>query len=284
MLEASFGFEFPASEVQSIQASVGAQPRLRTSLFGLGGAHGPLPNVDSEIVLARSASKDGAFQAFLGIFNHRLLSLLYRVKRQTHIGLVHMAPHRTPFAHYLFALLGLGTPGLDQRMQVEDRALLQYAGLLAGGRRSAAGLEALLTRYLGINARLEPFMGRWLALDPAERSILGRPGRHVSLGYDAALGGRVWDVQSAFTIAIGPLSESQFRTFLPDGTAYRHLVSLTKFYAGQEQDTYFRLELAPGEAKPASLSRASGALLGWTSWLCHPSKAAGALSICVRTT
>jgi type VI secretion system protein ImpH len=237
--------------------------------LGLGGAQGPLPNIDSEIILERNARKDNAFGEFLGIFNHRLLSLLYRVRSKSRIGFGSLAPHRTPFARRLLALLGLGTSGLEGRMAVEDRALLQYAGLLAGGRRSAAGLEALLSRYFGVVARVESFTGRWLAVDPEQRTVIGQQGRFAVLGRDATLGGRVWDVQSAFTVVLGPLSAAQFRSFLPGASGHQHLLALTRFYAGVEQECCFRLELCRGQAPTGVLSRQSGALLGWTSWLQH---------------
>jgi type VI secretion system protein ImpH len=282
-LEASFDFDFPASEVHSLRVLGDEQPVLCTTLFGLGGAHGPLPNVDSEIILERAARRDGAFKAFLGIFNHRLLSLLYKVRRHSRIGLGQAAPHRIPFARHILACLGLATPGLAGRMAVQDRALLQYAGLLAGGRRSAAGLEALLIRYFGIPARLEPFTGRWLYVEPVERTVLGRRGRHRTLGCDAALGGRVWDIQSAFTIALGPLTLAQFRDFLPGGTTHKHLVALTRFYAGPEQDCFFRLELAPDQAQAGVLSAQEGALLGWTAWLLRKADGGAPLSIHLRS-
>lgn len=269
LLEAGFGFDFPASDVQCLLPPDGRERRvrLRSNFLGLGGAHGPLPAAVSELVLERASRKDGAFQAFLGLFNHRLLALFYRVRSQARIGLGHRPPHETGFARHVFALLGLGTPGLAGRMPVPDRALLQHAGLLAGGRRTAAGLEALLARQFGVGVRLEPFTGRWLAVDAAERTAIGRTGRHRALGRGAALGGRVWDIQSAFTLALGPLTLARFHDLLPSGSAHRALVALCRFHAGPGQDCFLRLELAEGEARPGRLSRDAGAKLGWTAWL-----------------
>ena len=42
-------------------------------------------------------------------------------------------------------------------------------------------------------------------------------GRNAALGLTALAGERVWDVQSKFRVAVGPLTYAEFRRFMPDG-------------------------------------------------------------------
>lgn len=81
------------------------------------------------------------------LFNHNLVSLLYRLRKHHRPGLEYTSPAEGQVANYLFALLGLGTEGLRCRLQVPDRALVFYTGLQAQQPRSMASLEALLADY-----------------------------------------------------------------------------------------------------------------------------------------
>ena len=144
-------FDFPSTDIDDIRASESDRPNeMVVNLMGLAGCLGPLPAPYTEWILDRVREKDTAFRDFLDIFNHRLVSLLYRVRKVHRIGFDTRRPDQTPFAGYAFALLGLGTPGLRGRMGTEDRALLHYAGLLGGHARSAVGLEVLLSDHFEI--------------------------------------------------------------------------------------------------------------------------------------
>ncbi|HEV7519086.1 MAG TPA: type VI secretion system baseplate subunit TssG, partial [Thermoanaerobaculia bacterium] len=156
--------------------------------------------------------------------------------------------------------------GLARRLAVPDRALLAYTGLLAQQPRSQVGLEILLGHYFEIPVTIRPLVGRWLTLDPEERTVLGRTGRHQVLGGGAVLGGRIWDQESGFELRLGPLHLHQFLSFLPTlGNAFRSLVDLVRFYAGDGLDFTVRLTLKAGEVPPCRLGW--GPRLGWSSWL-----------------
>jgi type VI secretion system protein ImpH len=257
-------FGFPPSDVAGISRA-GDKAVLEATFMTLAGVHGPLPNAVAEVVLQRSHRKDTAFRDFLDIFAHRLISLMYRVRRKTrpYIGFHH--PHESSLSHYLFSFLGLGTGWLRERMGVQDRALLTYIGLLVGRVRSQPGLEILLSHYFGVSVRVQPFVGRWLFLDQSQQTAIGR--ENSELGLSVVLGSRVWEQQSHFLIRLGPLSLDQFHNFLPIGRGCRPLMALTRFYAGEQLDFSIALDLKPAERPQAKLGRGDGSLLGWTSWL-----------------
>jgi type VI secretion system protein ImpH len=271
LFEGSFGFGFPASDVVAIrpgetgESGRSAPPRLQAALLGLGGVHGPLPNAVSEMVLERMRSRDTGFRAFLDIFNHRLLALFYRLRRKARIGLGYEAPPRSPYARYLAALIGLGTPHLAGRLDVPDRSLFSHAGLLAGRGRSAHGLEAMLRYHFCLQIRVRPFKGGWFDLDETQITRLGQ-GNH-GLGQNVVLGSRVWDQQSGVTVEIDFDTIERFRDFLPIGASYASLNALVRFYAGSEYEIFFKLRYVAADAPPRPLSARQGMLLGWTSWL-----------------
>ena len=269
----SISLAFPTTPVERIEVPEDGGPvRMSVAFMGLAGALGPLPLPFSELVLERAARGDFALRDFLDVFHHRLVSLLYRARKENRLALHTGPPERAVMAGQLFALAGLGTEGVRGRMRVRDRALLSYAGLLSQHPRSMAGLEGILSDHFGVPVRGTQMVGRWLSLGEREVTRIGRSGRNRKLGRGAVLGTRVWDPQGAFELRLGPLSREEFLRFLPGGgSAWAPLCDLTRFYAGTELDFTVRPVLKAAEVPAAKLSAkrgpAGGARLGWTSWL-----------------
>jgi type VI secretion system protein ImpH len=90
-----------------------------------------------------------------------------------------------------------------------------------------------------------------------------------ALGTQAVLGGRVWDQQAKFTLRLGPLSYEAFTQFLPAGSAFRPLLHLTRFFAGQEHDFAVQLVLKAAEVPRCQLGARGpqAPRLGWSTWL-----------------
>src|SRR5262249_43400945 len=143
----------------------GEPMKMTVNFLSLAGAAGSLPSPHTELILERDAHGDPALREFLDIFNHRLVSLLYRVRKTNRLGFDHKTPGKDLFSHYLFSLIGLGTGGLREQMEIEPRSLLHYAGLLAQHPRSMIGLEVLLADYFQIPVKGEQFISQWLDLD-----------------------------------------------------------------------------------------------------------------------
>jgi type VI secretion system protein ImpH len=80
--------DFPASEIWDIVPgdTAGASDEMTVNFMGLAGCLGPLPAPYTELILERLRRKDKALKDFLDIFNHRLISLLYRVRKNPPAG------------------------------------------------------------------------------------------------------------------------------------------------------------------------------------------------------
>jgi type VI secretion system ImpH/TssG family protein len=226
------------------------------------------------LIIERAAKKDSALKDFLDIFNHRLISLLYRIRKMHRIGLEDEPPGQDKISKYLFSLIGLGTDGMKGRMQIRDRSLLHYAGLFSQQPRSIVGLELILSDYFQIKVKGHQFVGQWCELDEAQWTRIGEvSGQNHVLGQGAVVvGTRVWDQQSKIELRLGPLSFPQFLNLIPTGWGYRALCDLTRFYLGDTIDVSFRLVLKGEEVPLPMLGMIDEPLLGWTSWLTvhHP--------------
>lgn len=263
--------DFPPGDVEWVRRSnVPDEPpvEMRVNVLGLAGANAPLPQRIAEQILRRDFRGDDALRKFLDLFNHRLISLLYRAKKKYRPALDLHAPDGGRVANVLYALLGLGTAHLKGRMALRDRSLLPYAGLVVDSSRSTIGLVRILEDCFATKVEVIPFRGKWEDLDSSDWSRLGATrGRNQRLGDGAVLGRRVWNATAAFEVRLGPLTLAQFRSFLPEGHAYIALVSAIRFYAHEELGFRVRLTLAAAEVPPLRLGKRSSAYLGYTTWI-----------------
>ena len=83
---------------------------MTVNIMSLAGVLVPLPAWVSERDIERSTRGDGALADFLDLFNHRLLSLLYRAQKKYRPALDSRPPDRGRVANVLYSLIGLGTP------------------------------------------------------------------------------------------------------------------------------------------------------------------------------
>ncbi len=248
--------------------------RMEVRFFGLFGPNGPLPLHLTTYALERSLHKaDHTFQAFADLFHHRLLLLFYRVWAQAQPAVSLDRPNEDRYADYVGSLIGSGGPEWRGRDAAPDHAKLFFAGVLSRQVRNADGLQAMVAGFLRVPARVESFVGRWLRLQPQERSRIGRVGARrrtssAQLGVSAVLGSSVFDRQHHFTVHVGPLDAVGFEALLPSGAALPPLQALVDHYVGLELGWALRLELRR-EARPdTQLGRTSR--LGWNTWLGAP--------------
>ncbi|HEX7240835.1 MAG TPA: type VI secretion system baseplate subunit TssG, partial [Longimicrobiaceae bacterium] len=172
----SASLAFPTSAVEEVRLPEnGRDPaEVKVSFLGLAGVLGPLPQPFSELVLERAARGDHALRDFLDVFHHRLVKLLADARRKSRLALQTASPEQGGMAGRLLAVAGMGTEGLQERLQVPDRALLRYAGLLSHHPRSMAGLEGMLREHFGVGVRGVQMVGRWLPLGERQTTRLGR--------------------------------------------------------------------------------------------------------------
>ena len=168
----------------------------------------------------------------------------------------------------MLALIGLGTPGLQDRQDVPDDSLLFYSGLLSMHARSAVALRQMLMDYYNVPIEIEQFVGVWRPVETDSQCSFSDENNYSErLGFGAIVGDEIWDQQSRVRICLGPLTLQQYIDFLPGGEAHRRARSLTSFYAGGEYDMELQLILKRDEVPPCELSGGEGPQLGWTSWV-----------------
>jgi type VI secretion system protein ImpH len=263
--ESSMHFE--SASMTAFEPKTGGNPhRLTVRFLGLLGPNGPLPLHLTEYAHERlKKHKDPTFVRFLDVFHHRMLSLFYRAWANNEPTVSFDRPESDRFAAYVGSLEGLGMPALRNRDEISDWTKLCFCGLLACQTKHPEGLEAILTEYFGVPAKLNEFVGEWLALPKNDIFRLGQDPSSGTLGASIILGTEVWSCQHKFRIVLGPMGYDDYLGFLPDEARIRRLVALVRSYAGDEWAWDVNLVLKREEVPRMSLDGHSR--MGWTTWL-----------------
>ncbi|MCZ2342108.1 MAG: type VI secretion system baseplate subunit TssG [Bacteroidales bacterium] len=301
---------FPASSIADlVPPQENAPAQLKVNFFGLTGPLGVLPQHYTHLLMAQARIADNperrAASAWFDLFNHRLIALFYEAWAKYRLPIAFERSHgddrHDPITHAVLCLMGLGTPGLRERITIDadvagdahaqpestqsstqsseprsirDLSLVRYAGLFAHAARSAAGLARLLSDYFATPVVVEQFRGYWVPLDRVNQTQIGNRGRNQILGESVVVGKRYWDAQGRFQLKLGPLEYGEFTRWLPDYEAGQNrilfLVELTRFYIRDGLDFDICLILQQSQVPACRLTRERpGSRLGWNSWLGH---------------
>lgn len=247
----------------------GQPPRMTVWFGGMLGPHGPLPLHLTEYARDRIINaSDPTFARFLDLFNHRMLSLVYRAWADAQPTAQFDRPQSDRFADYVGSLIGIGLASLQDRDAMPDLAKLFFAGRLVCQSRHAEGLEAILDEFFALPMELVEFVGQWLPLPDDCRCVLGATASGHSLGQlglSATIGDRVWNCQTRFRIVAGPMNLVNYMRLLPGGASLARLDAVVKNYVGLELDWDLKLILRRAEVPQTQLGTLGN--LGWTTWL-----------------
>jgi type VI secretion system protein ImpH len=199
---------------------------------------------------------------FLDMFNHRMLTLLYRAWANNQPTVSRDRPESDHFGMYTASLAGLAAKSMHGRDDFPDTAKLFFIGALASQTKHPGGLAGLISEFFSMPAGIREFVGDWLELPVDARWAMSK--RTCTLGMSTVLGAHAWSCQQKFRVVLGPLSREQFRRMLPGEASLKRLVSVVRSYVGDELRWDVQLFLEEKEEEPLHLGRSR---LSWTSWL-----------------
>jgi type VI secretion system protein ImpH len=239
-------------------------------VIGLFGPNGALPTHLTEYARERQMHHgDRSFGAFVDMLLHRFGLLFYRAWARANPVVSMDRGQEAPIVRHVGALVGLAEPSQRERDALGDFPKLFFAGRLARSARDADGLQSWIALRFGVPVQVQQFCGHWMALDPDERTRIGRHrGPGVALGRGAMLGRQVWDVQHKVRIVIGPLKWPDFEAFLPQGQQLDALQAMVRQFVGLEFAWDVQLRLQPADVPAWGLGRQRAiGQLGRSAWL-----------------
>jgi len=246
--------------------------RLRVAFFGLFGPQGPLPLHLTEHARDRMRGVgDRTFAAFVDMFHHRMYMLFHRSWAASQPTVGQDRPDSNPFARYLGALCGLGSPTLLGRDPIPDHAKLQFVGLLMQPGRNASGLRSMVQAYFGLPCAIEEFAEDWLELPPENRWRLGYSADVSQLGKTSIMGRKVYQRAHKFRLVLGPLDRPDYESLLPNKERLKTLAHLVRSYVGDELKWDVKLVLKPQQRRQLALGK--GSRMGYDTWLGYRNEA-----------
>ena len=270
---ASSSLAYQAAEVTQVESpeQPGTPYKLTTTLTSLYGTNSPLPAFYSEDMLRYeidNAGEDDPARVFIDIFNHRILSLLYRAWSKYRWAFTFRGGAFDPTSVAMLSLIGIGDPVLRRVLGVPAQRLLRYAGFLTQEPRNARTLAGVVSDYFdGVPVDTELCVERWVAVVEPDQNRLGV--RNSTLSQSLTLGERVRDRSGKYRLEIGLLPDlPSFESFLPIGHHFRPLGALLRLLIPDPLEYDLRLGLRGWAVPMLRLTRGEDApRLGWTSWL-----------------
>ena len=249
--ELSLGF--PPSDIAAVRMKGPEEdPRFQViaTFLGYYGVSSPLPIGYTEDLMDWE-EKEKAPRRFLDILNNRIYHLLFE-SWSKYRPLIKVAEEGNPrdLERY-YAFLGLG---LEQfHSQIPDSyGLLRYIGLFTQAPRSAVGLRTLLRDALGEpTIEVISCVQRRVKLPGDQRFSLGAG--FGALGVDSFLGEEMEERMGMFRIRVGPLNQSDFRSFLPSSERYKKLAFLVKLYIREPLEYDLEVIIKRGETEMIKL-------------------------------
>jgi type VI secretion system protein ImpH len=233
----------------TVDGAPGPRFVLECRFLGLYGQASPLPSYFTENLIAQ---ENAAVQrGFIDIFNHRLLSLAYRVMTKYRLT------ESPKLRDRMLALLGMpGEPSAGD--SIDRSALLACAGLLSQQPRSAAAMERVLAYWLECPVVVEQCVAQWIDLPRDRQTQLGEQFR---LGVDSVCGEAMFNCSTSFRVQVGPVDGPLYESLLPGGPNSVALHELVAEFNAECLDYQVEVLIPAGELPSPRLNGASR--LGW---------------------
>lgn len=239
--------------------------RVTAAFLGLYGVSSPLPTFYTEDLMDEAREDQTVSRDFLDIVNGPLYPLLFHCWRKYRLGIAIAEEESSRDLDRLFCLIGLGDPGLRDRIE-RPETLIRYAGLLTQAPRSALGLERFLGDAMEApGLTVLPAIPRRAVLPADQRTALGADRRR--LGRNCFLGRRIADRMGKIRIRVASVSAAEFRSWLPDKSRFGRMRTLVEIYLDQPLEWELELVLSDGEAATTRPGDADWGRLGWNTWL-----------------
>ncbi|ECU9385922.1 type VI secretion system baseplate subunit TssG [Salmonella enterica subsp. enterica serovar Newport] len=235
------GMGFPVSELKAVEYdedTPDAPPTVRTTFMGLYGVDSPLPTAWLDDIVQQREGHE-AQEAFLDIFNHRILTQFYRIWRKYSYPASFEAGGRDSTSQSLLGLIGLGIPGTGKHIATPVSRFLALLSIMRLPARTEEGIRALV-RLLAPRTRVSvtPHCPRTVYLSQP----VGFYGdKDFRLDGCTVLGDETTEVSSQLLIALYTVDPAEAQDWLPEGTIYEDFLVLLRVYLGWRYKALIRL-------------------------------------------
>ncbi|MDR0695802.1 MAG: type VI secretion system baseplate subunit TssG [Holosporales bacterium] len=203
---------------------------VHTSLNGLAGLGGTIPDCYIEEFVLYNERTGGAVFDFLDMLNERMLTLRYTYMKRMRVPSLSARVEKSVIGKVMLSLSGFS---FDEQHEGTSRSLIpeqfkiSSQSLFWNNTRSSDGLKIMLRSFFNIPISIRQFVGGFVEVSRDEQTTLGTGSRrrYNFLGKDCILGNKVWDAAKCIDVVVGPLNLENYMKFLPKRTAADQKVS-----------------------------------------------------------
>ncbi len=260
----SLGFSLDSIRLKEADSSSMSQYEYLVSFIGLLGASGVLPQHYIKLALERIKHGDFALSDFIGIFEHRLISLYYKSLGKYKLPVQYENSEGKETDHFSLSLKSFASCYGDNPVQIF------YSGHYAKSNRPLSNLELMIAELVQARVTTRSMVGCWLPIMLRDRCQIGRQGKNHQLGAGVILGKRYWDIQSKIIIGIHDIDMPTFLTLQTGEPLYQRLASAVNAYVPPHISVCFEFHVRckRGEVNPLG----KGLQLNNNAWLMSKSK------------
>lgn len=249
---------------------------IELNILNLYGRNSVLPAYITEQLLQAEQQESPQARLFLDLINQRIYELQLEIMQRALLAEpVDVANQNGPRARYfeqLLAMSGLAEVEFADPKLQQNR--LRYFKLFASPFRSAEGLAALVSDYLGqLPVQSEQCLNRSVRLPKSAQLGLGQ--RKNALGTGALLGHQLQERNGAFALVIGPMPFHQFDYLLKNHQQWQTLRQLIRLYLRQPLQCELVFQLQCHEQDNTQTASQGWGQLGRNAWLIQPSFTSG---------
>ncbi|MGH8779863.1 type VI secretion system baseplate subunit TssG [Paraburkholderia sp.] len=237
---------FPAGEVAGVEfddMQPDAPPTVRTTFMGLYGVDAAMPShLIDDIVLRQEGHE--AVEAFLDLFNHRFVALLYRTWKKYRYPVGFRAGGTDAHSRNLLCAAGFGWGDKPARAGLPDSRVLALLGLLIQRTRTAEGLAGVVALAVpGVGVRVDEFYPTLRRASASQPLTSGRASGGQGLGGGYVLGTRLTYRSRAVRATLRPMDAAQAHDLLPGAPMHREVIAFLRLYIGTKADVFLRMEV-----------------------------------------
>lgn len=235
--------------------------------FGMLGSNGVLPIHITEASYEKKLhEKNTAFNDFLDIFHHRLISLFYKAWLMSEPVIMLDNGNNKAFSNQIASFVGSAIDQHDKDYEKLAYDQFYYSSLLLNQHMPLDNLQEILNCYFKIPIKIKQNVGQWIN-SPEHSTIISHHSEH-KLGQGLLIGTRYYDITQTFRVVIGPIDIPTYLRFLKNGDLAQQLHTWIHRYI--KYNYIFDVELIVDKNKVSPMVVNGLSRLGQTSWIGKP--------------
>ncbi len=229
------------------------------SFMGLLGVSGVLPQHYIKLSLERIKHGDYALSEFVGLFEHRLISLYYKAWGKYKLPVQYEAARDEGEDDFSHALKGFSGFFRGKALQ------LYFSGHYAKNNRPLSNLILIVKDIVNADVSAKSMVGHWLPINERDRCLSGVKGKNNQLGAGVILGRRYWDIQSKIIISIKNIDMAKYLELQEGKPLYDLLAFAVNAYVPAHINVYFEFQVHCRQREMTPIGK--GYQLSANAWL-----------------